>query len=63
VTRRADGTVRLVVAHADPGVANWIETAGHRRGTMCLRFVGAKKHPEPRARVVGLGELAPPTRR
>ncbi len=48
----ADGRVRIVVAHEDPGCPNWIETAGHRRGTMCLRWVGAKTHPEPTTRVV-----------
>ena len=51
---RPDGSVRLVVAHQDPGVPNWIETAGHRRGTMCLRWVGAQRHPEPTTRVVEL---------
>ncbi len=54
---RADGSVRIVLAHADPGVDNWIETAGHRRGTMCLRWVGADDHPEPATRVVKLADL------
>jgi hypothetical protein len=54
---RADGSVRLVVAHADPGVPNWIDTAGHRRGTMCLRWVGAREHPTPRTRVVKADSL------
>jgi hypothetical protein len=58
VRPEADGRVRLVVAHADPGVPNWIETAGHRRGTMCLRWVGAREHPEPTTRVVRLGDFA-----
>ncbi len=49
---RADGSVRLVVAHEDPGVDNWIETAGHRRGTMCWRWIRADRHPEPATRVV-----------
>lgn len=57
--REPDGSVRLVVAHADPGHPNWLETAGHRRGTMCLRWVGAKEHPEPATRVVKLSELRP----
>jgi hypothetical protein len=35
----------------------WIDTAGHRRGTMCLRWVGAREHPDPVTRVVKLGEL------
>jgi hypothetical protein len=58
VTPRADGSVRLVVAHEDPGVPNWLETAGHRRGTMCLRWVGAREQPQPATRVVALRALA-----
>jgi hypothetical protein len=54
---RADGSLRLVVAHADPGVPNWLETAGHARGTMCLRWIGAAAHPDPATRVVKLAEL------
>ena len=27
-----DGSVRFVVAHRDPGVPNWLDTAGHRAG-------------------------------
>lgn len=51
------GSVRLVLAAQDPGVGNWLDTAGHRRGTMCLRWVGAKTHPDPRTRVVPLATL------
>ena len=53
--READGSVRLVLAQRDPGHPNWLETAGHRRGTMCLRWVGAKTHPDPVTRVVKAG--------
>ncbi len=35
-----DGTVRVVVAHADPGHPNWLDTAGHTRGTIGVRWVG-----------------------
>ena len=52
-----DGSVRVVVAHADPRVANWIRTCGHARGTMCWRWIRAKEHPQPRTRVVKLAEL------
>ncbi len=52
-----DGSVRLVIAAEDPGVANWLDTAGHRRGTMCLRWVGAETHPDPGTRVVDLSAL------
>ena len=53
----ADGHVRIVVAHRDPGVPNWLDTAGHRRGGLALRWVGAEEIPEPRTRVVALAEL------
>src|SRR5690606_28785408 len=52
-----DGSVRIVVAHTDPGVPNWITTAGHDRGTMCFRWIRATEHPEPRTRVVRLADL------
>jgi hypothetical protein len=55
--RRPDGSVRLVLAHADPGAGNWLDTAGHRRGTLCLRWVGARERPAPRTRVVRASEL------
>ncbi len=55
--RREDGSVRLVLAHRDPGVENWLDTAGHARGTACLRWVGAREHPDPVTRVVTLADL------
>jgi len=56
-TAEDDGSVRIVVAHEDPGLPNWIETAGHRHGTMCFRWIGAKEQPQPQTRVVKLAEL------
>ncbi len=38
----ADGSVRVVVAHTDPGVPNWINTCGHREGTMLWRWYRLK---------------------
>ncbi len=52
-----DGSVRLVVAHEDPGLPNWIETAGHMSGTMCFRWVRAEEHPQPRTRLAKLSSL------
>jgi hypothetical protein len=52
-----DGSVRIVVAHEDPGQPNWLSTAGHAFGTMCLRWVRARSHPRPRTRVVELARL------
>jgi len=55
---RPDGSVRIVVAHEDPGVDNWLDTAGHRRGTMCWRWIRAAAHPRPSTRVVELTDLS-----
>ncbi|WP_419853721.1 DUF1214 domain-containing protein [Candidatus Poriferisodalis sp.] len=52
-----DGSVRLVVAHDDPGLPNWLQTAGHTFGTMCFRWVRANEHPQPACRVVKLASL------
>jgi hypothetical protein len=52
-----DGSVRLVVSHSDPGVPNWIETAGHNMGTMCWRWIGADRHPLLDTRVAKLADL------
>ncbi len=53
-----DGSLCVVVAHRDPGLPNWIETAGHRHGTMCFRWVRAAAHPQPHTRVVELSDLS-----
>ena len=53
----ADGHVRIVVAHRDPGVPNWLYTCGHQRGGLALRWVGAAEIPEPRTQVVPLSSL------
>lgn len=33
-----DGVIRLVLAHRDPGVPNWIDTTGHPEGFMTPRW-------------------------
>jgi hypothetical protein len=38
VTPNADGTVTLVVAPRDPGVANWLDTTGLHEGTLFVRW-------------------------
>lgn len=57
-TARPDGSVRIVVAHTDPGVPNWIQTVGHTNGTMCFRWVRADAHPVPSTRVVKVRDVA-----
>ncbi len=59
-TARADGSVRVVVASHDPGVPNWIETAGHLFGAMCWRWVRpatTATPPEPQTRVVKVTDV------
>ncbi len=54
-----DGTWRLVVAATDPGVPNWLSTAGHRSGVIWFRWFLPAETPAPvSARVVPLSELA-----
>jgi hypothetical protein len=33
-----DGKVRIVIADQNPGITNWVETLGHRRGIMQFRW-------------------------
>ena len=46
-----DGSVTLVIGAKDPGFGNFLDTAGHSRGMMMLRWTGAHTHPVPAARV------------
>ncbi len=54
---RKDGSFRLIIAHEDPGLPNWVDTASHSRGTMGLRWIKASTHPQPRTRVIKTTEL------
>lgn len=48
-----DGSFKLVVAHRNPGLPNWLDTAGHREGVVFCRWLQAEALPEqPTARVV-----------
>lgn len=50
--RRPDGSVRVAITDAEPGLPNWLDTAGHRRGCIILRQVGTPTPDDPRCRVV-----------
>ena len=53
-----DGRVRWVVAGRDPGVPNWLDTAGHRHGIVGVRWVGPQVDDVlPATRVVKLESL------
>jgi hypothetical protein len=53
-----DGKVRVVVAHQDPGIANWLDTAGHSEGAIILRCVRTETAPTPTTRLVPFDRLA-----
>jgi hypothetical protein len=50
----ADGSVRIVIADRDPGFGNWMDTAGHRHGTMGLRWVRARSDIKPTTELLTL---------
>ena len=52
-----DGHVRIVVAGRNPGVPNWLDTAGHARGGLAFRWVGVGEVPETHTQVVPLSSL------
>jgi Protein of unknown function (DUF1214) len=53
-----DGRVRVVVAHDDPGVANWLDTAGRREALLTLRWFWPEGDaPTPVSRVVKFADV------
>jgi hypothetical protein len=61
-----DGLMRFVVSERDPGIANWLETTGHRTGSLMLRWQRLERDlgPEDGPRVeqvpfAGVRELLP----
>jgi len=59
-----DSSVTIVIAHRDPGHANWLTTAGHRLGTSLFRVIGAAGATAAvRTRVVKFSDVAQETRR
>jgi len=53
-----DGMVRAVIAHEDPGIPNWLDTAGHSAGPVILRCVRTETAPVPTARVIPFADVA-----
>jgi hypothetical protein len=56
-----DGRMRFVISEADPGVANWLERTGHRRGYVQIRWQRLSRELKPadgpEVEVMRLGEL------
>lgn len=53
----SDGKLRIVISAKDPGVKNWLDTAGHPNGIIQGRWTGCDSQPIPSATKVKLGEL------
>ncbi len=57
----ADGMLRFVISERDPGVANWLERTGHRRGYVQIRWQRLSRDltPEdgPRVDIVAVDDL------
>lgn len=52
-----DGVARFVLSARDPGVANWLDTAGYSNGAMLLRCVRTETAPVPASRVVKIDDV------
>ncbi|WP_297493586.1 hypothetical protein [Acidocella sp.] len=53
----ADGVLRVVVSARDPGVPNWLDTAGYPTGVIQGRWVDCSAKPLPGVRKVALAEV------
>ena len=53
-----DGSVRLFLADGDPGHPNWLDTSGHRVGTMFFRWLHADPEVLPTCRVLSARDVA-----
>ncbi len=58
----ADGKIRIVVADRNPGVTNWVETLGHRKGFLQFRWQRVSRQlteaDGPTVELVGIDEVA-----
>ena len=56
-----DGMMRFVISERDPGVANWLERTGHRRGYVQIRWQRLTRdltsEDGPRVSVIPVGEI------
>ncbi len=53
-----DGRLRIVISAQDPGILNWMDTAGHPRGAIQGRWTGCDSQPIPEVRKVKLKDVA-----
>ena len=53
-----DGVLRIVISARDPGVANWLDTAGYPTGVIQGRWTDCKAQPIPTLMLVRLADVA-----
>jgi len=54
-----DGRYRIVIAHKDPGVPNWLDCEGHHSGTIFWRFLLPETDPtRTECEVLPIGQVA-----
>lgn len=53
----SDGKLRVIIAAEDPGVPNWLDTAGYRSGTIGLRWNHPSDSPDPTVTLIPLGDV------
>ena len=53
-----DGSVRIIVSKTDPRLPNWMDTCGRNQGTLCVRWIRAESHPEPKTQLLKLKDLS-----
>jgi hypothetical protein len=53
----ADGRFRAVLSVDDPGIHNWLDTGGHRRGMLIGRWYRCSSHPTPKLTLIEQAQL------
>ena len=53
----SDGMLRIVVSAKDPGVPNWLDTAGNPRGAVQGRWTNCNAQPTPTVRKVPVAQV------
>lgn len=52
-----NGELILVVAHQDPGVANWLDPSAHVEGYITTRWLGSSHYPVPQCQQIKKDQL------
>ena len=57
ITVDRDGILRIVVSARDPGVLNWLDTAGYSQGGIQGRWTDCSSQPVPKMRKIALSKV------